>query len=260
MLITSTRPMGEPEAPVRGEGEAPERGRRRRVGSGTGAHSMPAGSGSDGTDLAAGADVLPFARPRRAGRRDAVSGLHADGGLAGATVGGRGHIVRSESGTLARTEQASRDGSGEAGIVVPVRPGSERLVRRQAVDAGTRPRRLMVPGSDNAQPRRCATSAPPSMHGSRLTARGRLVVAVLWLVLIALAAVPFLRAGGGADANVETVPVEVEAGDTLWQLAHEVDPGADPRAVVDAIIDLNGLRSGGDIRPGDTLMVPAAQR
>ena len=41
-------------------------------------------------------------------------------------------------------------------------------------------------------------------------------------------------------------------------LASSVDSEEDPRAVVDAIVELNGLRSGADIRAGDVLIVPVA--
>ncbi|WP_216853590.1 LysM peptidoglycan-binding domain-containing protein [Phytoactinopolyspora halotolerans] len=86
------------------------------------------------------------------------------------------------------------------------------------------------------------------------------MVAALWMVLVALAALPIVQYVGGTSAEVETVRVEVQPGDTLWQLAREVDPDGDPRAVVDAIMGLNGLTSGADIRPGDTLTVPAEGR
>jgi hypothetical protein len=44
----------------------------------------------------------------------------------------------------------------------------------------------------------------------------------------------------------------------VWALARSIDSTADPRALVDTIVELNGLRSGADIRPGDVLLVPAS--
>jgi hypothetical protein len=106
----------------------------------------------------------------------------------------------------------------------------------------------------------CERSYAADLHGSRLTARGRLVVALLWVMLAAAAAFAFLRPGAGFTdvGQLETTTVVVEAGDTMWGLARSIDSGSDPRAMVDAIVELNGLRSGADIRAGDVLLVPAS--
>ena len=45
-------------------------------------------------------------------------------------------------------------------------------------------------------------------------------------------------------------------GDTLWSLAQDVAPSADPRDVVDAIARLNAL-DGVTITPGQRLAIPA---
>jgi nucleoid-associated protein YgaU len=104
---------------------------------------------------------------------------------------------------------------------------------------------------------RCDHSFAPDLRGSRLTARGRAVVALLWLVLATAAAVPIMQGGGtSADRPMPTATVVVEPGRTLWELARSIDASADPRVLVDAIVDLNGLGSGADIHPGDVLVVP----
>jgi nucleoid-associated protein YgaU len=107
------------------------------------------------------------------------------------------------------------------------------------------------------RPAPCDRSYEGDLHGSRLTGRGRVVVAVVWLVLAAVAALAFVRPGLAADPAPEgTTTVVVEPGDTLWQLARSIDSSADPRATIDAIVELNALRSGADIAAGDVLVVP----
>ena len=49
--------------------------------------------------------------------------------------------------------------------------------------------------------------------------------------------------------------VVVRSGDTLWSIARDVAPEEDPRAVVDAIVELNGLHDV-DLLPGAELQLP----
>jgi hypothetical protein len=49
----------------------------------------------------------------------------------------------------------------------------------------------------------------------------------------------------------------VEPGDTIWSIASERYPSADPRQKVQEILDANGLRSP-DIYAGEQLKVPAS--
>jgi LysM repeat protein len=51
------------------------------------------------------------------------------------------------------------------------------------------------------------------------------------------------------------VAVTVQPGDTLWGIASSVDPGADPRALIAEIRDVNGLAQSG-LTPGQVLQVP----
>ena len=62
-----------------------------------------------------------------------------------------------------------------------------------------------------------------------------------------------------ATAQVEgptTVAVTVQPGDTLWGIAAEIDPGADPRALIAEIREMNALTQSGLV-PGQVLVVPA---
>jgi LysM repeat protein len=98
-------------------------------------------------------------------------------------------------------------------------------------------------------------SAPSHL---RLTQRGRRVITALIsapLVVIALVAV---LNGGMATATDSSAPVQyvsVESGQSLWQLAEQVAPAADPRDVIDAFVRFNELTSA-DIYPGQQLAVP----
>ncbi|MGH8774582.1 MAG: LysM peptidoglycan-binding domain-containing protein [Jiangellaceae bacterium] len=142
-----------------------------------------------------------------------------------------------------------------------------RLAEPTARLAPARPRVVRPASGPTRRPPRprpvsCEQSYAPDLHGSRLTARGRVLVAGGWLLLGAAAAVGIVRPGVDSPAlPTETATVVVEPGYTLWQLATAAGDGAavDPRVTVDAIVDLNGLRSGGDIHPGDVLLVPLYQ-
>lgn len=129
--------------------------------------------------------------------------------------------------------------------------------------APARPRLARAAGggtgrSGHPRPVGCEQSYAADLHGSRLTRRGRLVVAGVWLLLATAAAVGVLRPQFTATAAPsQTATVVVEPGDTLWGLAAAAGGSVDPRVTVGAIIDLNDLRSGGDIHPGDVLLVPA---
>jgi LysM repeat protein len=50
--------------------------------------------------------------------------------------------------------------------------------------------------------------------------------------------------------------VTVLPGDTLWSIAAEAAPDADPRDVIDDIMRLNNL-SGGAIQAGSEIAIPA---
>jgi hypothetical protein len=109
--------------------------------------------------------------------------------------------------------------------------------------------------------------AVPSLLGEdspqlRLTRRGRLVLAVCAaavLGLLCFAAVSGARAAGhgvppGA-AGHSMARIAVQPGQTLWSIAVQADPQADPRLVVQRIMTLNGL-PGDSVQAGQRLLVP----
>jgi hypothetical protein len=95
----------------------------------------------------------------------------------------------------------------------------------------------------------------------RITRRGRAVLTVLVAVPLAVAAIVggagALKADGSdAVRSGQYTYTTVQSGESLWQLAQEVAPNADPRDVVADITNLNGLESG-VIQPGQRLAIPA---
>lgn len=94
--------------------------------------------------------------------------------------------------------------------------------------------------------------------GLRLTRRGRALVTGVALVVGLLGAVSAQSAVAGGPAEPQPVVTRtVVPGDTLWEIAATVAaPGEDLRIVVAELRDLNGL-SGGDLRVGQQLLLPA---
>ncbi|HEY2266756.1 MAG TPA: LysM peptidoglycan-binding domain-containing protein [Streptosporangiaceae bacterium] len=113
-------------------------------------------------------------------------------------------------------------------------------------------------GSGHPQSRRPDAAEPPL----RLTRRGRIVVAVAAVLLVAV--ISLLAAGvaqatshGAAPraARQNLVQVVVRPGQTLWSVAESADPEQDTRVVVQQIIDLNSLNST-TVPAGRQLWVP----
>lgn len=144
-------------------------------------------------------------------------------------------------------------GPGEAGL----READPREVADDERAGVVSPHRSAVRSGLRRGPAVCTSSHHRDLHGSRLTPRGRVVVALVWLLMAATAALMLATVpGDGGRAPATTTKVMVEPGQTLWQLAGVVQPAADRHETVDAIMSLNGLESASQIRPGDILVVP----
>lgn len=93
----------------------------------------------------------------------------------------------------------------------------------------------------------------------RLTRRGRIVITALLAAPLLLGGLLLAPAGlaaadsGSAAASFQRVTVQ--PGQSLWTIAQRVAPHADPRYVVSAIEDLNGLQ-GAVVTPGESLALP----
>jgi len=102
----------------------------------------------------------------------------------------------------------------------------------------------------------------------RLTRRGRAVLTLLVALPVVIALVVGFFAGASALAEgaapAGTAPasfeyVTVQPGQSLWELASELAPSADPRDVIQEIKALNALDSSA-VNPGQRLAIPASLR
>lgn len=118
-------------------------------------------------------------------------------------------------------------------------------------------------GSRIARPAVRATTARASAP-VRLTARGRLVVRLMLVLVATLLAFLLLSLGQGAivsamtDASASTAShsIVVRSGETLWQIAARELPGTDPRDGISRIRTLNGMAPTDSLLAGETLAIP----
>jgi len=131
--------------------------------------------------------------------------------------------------------------------------------RSRAAARWTEPVAPTVPGQATPpEPARGQAAAVPL----RLTRRGRVVVAVAAALLLAVLS---LVIAASAQATSHPLPsriaqqhltqVTVRPGQSLWSVAENADPGADTRAVIQQIVELNGL-TGDVVFAGQRLWVP----
>jgi LysM repeat protein len=103
-----------------------------------------------------------------------------------------------------------------------------------------------------------ATQARPMSH-LRMTARGRAVLLTLVATPLVVIALYFGINAGGATATSSSAPlstITVSQGQTLWQLARQLAPTADPRDVIADVMSVNRLTST-NVQPGQKLAIPA---
>jgi hypothetical protein len=125
--------------------------------------------------------------------------------------------------------------------------------------AGARPTLVLVEGGRSAARRR---------HDHAVYLRRRLVVLALGALAVVAMAVGLDRSGllgtgqapaaGDDTVELDAAPVGeavhiVQPGDTLWTIARDLAPGADPRPVVDALVAANGS---GPLEVGDRIALP----
>ena len=141
-------------------------------------------------------------------------------------------------------------------------PAARPPVARQSVA-----QQVTLPGvARSSAARHLETGARPVRTRTRLTRRGRIVVAGLITASVVLvAALAWLAGTARADVAGSGAPssavyhslrsVVVLPGQSLWSIATQYEPRSDPRSVIQEIIDLNAL-SGTSVQPGQQLWLP----
>jgi LysM repeat protein len=107
-----------------------------------------------------------------------------------------------------------------------------------------------------------AAGGQPVTVPLRLTRRGRVVVAVAVALLLAALSLVIAASAQATNhplpsrgAQQSLTQVTVRPGQSLWSVAENADPGADTRAVIQQIVELNGL-TGDVVFVGQRLWVP----
>jgi LysM repeat protein len=96
----------------------------------------------------------------------------------------------------------------------------------------------------------------------RMAKRGRAVLLTIVATPLVIAALAFGINAGGATATSSSTPlakVTVVGGETLWNVATQIAPNADPRDVISDLMSVNRLSSA-EIYPGEQLSIPAQYR
>lgn len=111
-------------------------------------------------------------------------------------------------------------------------------------------------GASQGSPRRPVRAVRRrARRAGRLAGLLRLAVFLLLIFVAVWAGVRVANATVESDV-FDGRTYEVQAGDTLWQIAaDEYGPGLDPRAVVFAVREANGL-DGALLQPGQKLVLP----
>ena len=210
--------------------------------------SVPAQPGITGPARPRAARQHPPARPRLWVVPDAA--VPDAAAAAGPDLAGPGVAARNAAGPSVAVPRPRVAPDG----LIPARPRSTR-------PAGT-PSRTRVVRPASVPSRRPVQRA----RRTRLTRRGRRVVWASAVLLFAAVITPVLLAlASGAQAANHGLPpsavrasmrqIVVKPGQSLWSIALSAEPQADPRAVIQQIVEFNAL-GGQVVVPGESLWVP----
>lgn len=172
---------------------------------------------------------------------------------------------RSDAGSRQADQSAAEAAVSQA--VVPAGVASLAAARAARAEA-TAPESPRSSEPRSSEPKAASGARHPSARRApiRLTRRGRIVVGTLiGIAVAAVAAVIWLAVAGQAQASGNAkagrsgggtvARVVVKPGQTLWGIAAQADPGADPRVIIPQIVDMNSLSSTA-ISVGQVLWVP----
>jgi LysM domain-containing protein len=159
----------------------------------------------------------------------------------------------------ARAMSARRD-AAPAVLALPPRPGATRpSVAEMRLAAAADEAWLATVAKARFAPAPAPAPARPAARPAiRLTRRGRVVLAVLAALVLAglfVAGATAAQASAPAAAHAGDTRVFVQPGDTLWSIAQQARPDADPQAVVQDILSANHLSSA-SVTVGQRLWVP----
>ena len=131
--------------------------------------------------------------------------------------------------------------------------------RLEAFQPTTSPALRLLPAPSLPQLRVRRISQAPVYRRRRALALASLATLVVVVVLLAGAISARLAGGGnpssavGAPSRIASQEWVVQPGDTLWSIAAELAPDADPRAVVDRLVEANGADP---LEVGQRLVLP----
>ena len=220
---------------------------------------------------APGRRVAAVPGPRVRAMAPGQSALTMPERTAGPVNGQRGRVVPGRWDNTA--DRRGRPGAARphrpALAVVPPQPAAEE--ERPEALAPVRKPEMGVDEWERRAPRR-APQRPAQARRvrarprTRLTRRGRIVVSALVIGAMLLVAVLAWMggatraeaAGSGSPPSAvyrNLAKIVVQPGESLWTIAAQAEPAADPRNVIQQIIDLNAL-GGSSIQPGERLWVP----
>lgn len=212
--------------------------------------SVPAQPGITGPARPRAARQHPPARPRLWVVPDAAVPDAGRPDLARPELGGPGVAARNAAGPSVAVPRPRVAPDG----LIPARP------------RGTRP--AVTPSRTRVVRPASVPSRRPVQRArrTRLTRRGRRVVWASAVLLFAAVITPVLLAlASGAQAANHGLPpsavrasmrqIVVKPGQSLWSIALSAEPQADPRAVIQQIVEFNAL-GGQVVVPGESLWVP----
>ena len=156
----------------------------------------------------------------------------------------------------ARTRAAAR----WTGPAQPPRPQPPRPLPPRDQPARGQPPRAQ-PALGQAAARAQQARGQPAAVPLRLTRRGRVVVAVAAVLLLAALSLVVAASAQATNhpvaraARQDLTQVTVRPGQSLWSVAESADPDADTRVVIQQIVELNGL-TGAVVFAGQRLWVP----